>query len=74
MFSPLITIVDVFFLFTRINKVAKHKDLQSQWEEILPDKENVDSVVCVPRKVIRSFEGKGALTEVPDWPIALGNA
>ncbi|MBN1869966.1 MAG: PilN domain-containing protein [Candidatus Omnitrophica bacterium] len=50
----LLGVVHVLLLFVNIGKLAQHKALQKQWENMRPGKENVDSVVNEMRK----FQGK----------------
>jgi len=41
----LLVLVHFSLLFVNMNKLAKHKKLQKEWENILPAKENVDVVI-----------------------------
>jgi Tfp pilus assembly protein PilN len=45
----LLVCLDVFLVFLNIKKIAQHKDFKKQWEEVLPAKENVDSIISQMR-------------------------
>jgi len=58
----------VLLLFVNIGKLAQHKGLKGQWEEMRPGKESVDSLVNQMRvfegkyKAIEEIAGKGGLS------------
>jgi len=60
----LLILAHVLLLFTNIAKLAQHKRLQKQWEEIAPDKAKVDAVVNEMRELQSRYKSIEEITGV----------
>ena len=64
----LLVFLHIILLFVNINRLAVHKRLEKQWAEILPFKENVDSVINEMRILqmnCKSIDEMAASGEIP---------